>query len=171
MDAQQLEAGASRKSLGYAVALTRIYLQGIPDQEDVAEDSIVTTPVVRAVRRDRAPWSAAAEFHSYSTEVATARASANTFLVEIQKKYSLPAACIVFVLIGAPVAMRYPLGGVALVVGVSFVVFAAYYVALVGGEDLADKLILSPFWAMWSPNVLFGGAGLVLVWRARRAGR
>ena len=92
------------------------------------------------------------------------------FAVEIQKKIAIPVACVVFVLIGAPIAIRYPLGGVGMVVGVSFGFFCAYYVSLVGGEELADRLILSPFWAMWAPNILFGSVGLGFVWRAIRVG-
>ena len=92
------------------------------------------------------------------------------FEVEIWKKYSIPVACIVFVLIGAPIAVRYRRAGVALVVGVSLVVFCAYYVALIGGEHLADRELLSPFWAMWAPNVLFGMIGFVAFFQARRAG-
>ncbi len=96
--------------------------------------------------------------------------SANRYEVEIWKKYSIPAACIVFVLIGAPIAVRYRRAGVALVVGVSLVVFCAYYVALIGGEHLADRQIVSPFWAMWAPNVLFLGVGIAAFLQARRAG-
>ena len=43
----------------------------------------------------------------------------NMFGVEIHKKFSLAVACIVFVLIGAPIALRFPRGGVGLVIGVS----------------------------------------------------
>lgn len=135
------------------------------------DEALVSETAARAAAQDHRPRDAAARFRSHGRQLADAQGRANQFSVEIQKKYAIPAACIVFVLIGAPVAMRYPLGGVALVVAVSFAVFCAYYVALVGGEELADRLILSPFWAMWTPNVLFGTAGLVLVWRARRAGR
>ncbi len=95
----------------------------------------------------------------------------NKFRVEIHKKGSIPAACIVFVLIGAPIAVRYPRAGVALVVGVSLAFFGAYYVSLVGGEELADRRFISPFWAMWAPDVLFGLVGLGLLWRASRVAR
>ena len=72
--------------------------------------------------------------------------------------------------IGAPIAVRYRRAGVALVVGVSLVVFCAYYVSLIGGEHLADREHLSPFWAMWAPNALFGIVGFVAFFQARRAG-
>lgn len=88
--------------------------------------------------------------------------------VEIEKKFSLAAACIVFVLVGAPIALRFPRGGVGLVIAVSFVVFGAYYVGLIGGESLADKNLMSPFWAMWGANVVFLLGGIPLLLRMGR---
>ena len=73
------------------------------------------------------------------------------------------AACVVFVLIGAPIALRFPRGGVGLVIGVSLVVFAIYYIGLIAGESLADRAFLTPFWAMWAANVILTIVGLVTV--------
>jgi len=98
------------------------------------------------------------------------RTSMNRYGVEIQKKFALSAACIVFVLIGAPIALRFPRGGVGLVIGVSLVVFAIYYVGLIAGESLADRGFLTPFWAMWAANVILTGVGLVLLARMGREG-
>jgi lipopolysaccharide export system permease protein len=94
----------------------------------------------------------------------------NRFGVEIQKKFSLAAACIVFVLVGAPIALRFPRGGVGVVIGVSFVVFAVYYVGLIGGESLANNNLMSPFWAMWLDNVFFLMVALLLISRMGREG-
>lgn len=99
-----------------------------------------------------------------------ARHRVNRYGVEIQKKFSLAAACIVFVLVGAPIALRFPRGGVGVVIGVSFVVFAVYYVGLIGGESLANNNLMSPFWAMWLDNVLFFIVGLLLISRMGREG-
>ncbi len=87
----------------------------------------------------------------------------NRYGVEIQKKFSLAFACIVFVLVGAPIALRFPRGGVGLVMGVGFVVFAIYYIGLIGGESLANKGIVSPFWAMWIDNIIFFIVGIALI--------
>jgi len=87
------------------------------------------------------------------------------YQVEIHKKFSIAASCIVFVLIGAPVALRFPRGGVGLVIGASVGIFGLYYVGLIGGETLADALVISPFWAMWGPNLLMTLAGLALFLR------
>jgi lipopolysaccharide export system permease protein len=100
----------------------------------------------------------------------SARQRAATYAVEIHKKYAIAAACIVFALVGAPVALRFRRGGVGLVIGMSLVVFVVYYIGLIGGEDLGDRLIVSPFLAMWTPNMIFTVVGFVGLWRMRRPG-
>jgi lipopolysaccharide export system permease protein len=98
-----------------------------------------------------------------------ARRRAAVYLVEIHKKVAIAVACFVFALVGVPVALRFPRGGAGLVIGTSVFVFAIYYVGLIGGEDLGDRLIVSPFLSMWGPNLLFGTLGLAGLWVMRRA--
>ncbi|MDD3051038.1 MAG: LptF/LptG family permease [Candidatus Cloacimonetes bacterium] len=83
--------------------------------------------------------------------------------VEIQKKYAIAFACLVFVLIGAPVGMMTRTSSVGMAFTVSSLVFMIYYSALIGGEELADIGIVSPFWAMWISNVLFALVGIYLI--------
>jgi len=90
------------------------------------------------------------------------------YLVEIHKKFSLAVACVIFVLVGAPIALRFPRGGVGLVIGVSLGIFALYYVGLIGGEALADRSIISPFWGMWGANVIMTVLGLIMTARMGR---
>lgn len=94
----------------------------------------------------------------------------NLYAVEIHKKLALAVACFVFVLLGAPIAVRFPRGGVGLVIGVSIVVFGLYYVALIGGQSLGVRGAVQPAIAMWGANVLFGATGLVLLVRMGRQG-
>ena len=89
----------------------------------------------------------------------------NRYDIEIHKKFSLAAACLIFVVLGAPIAVRFPRGGVGLVIGVSLLVFALYYVGLIGGEALANEGLVAPFWAMWGTNVILTIVGLVLMLR------
>jgi lipopolysaccharide export system permease protein len=97
-----------------------------------------------------------------------ARRQRYRFDVEIHKKFSLAAACMVFVLVGAPIALRFPRGGVGLVIGVSFAIFGLYYVGLIGGETLANKALLPPWLAMWIANIVLLILGLALVSRMGR---
>jgi len=88
------------------------------------------------------------------------------YKVEIHKKYSIPFACVVFVLVGAPLAIRMSRSGMNMAIGLSILFFLVYYVCLIGGEKLADRGFTTPFLAMWSPNLGFGIAALVLLKKA-----
>ncbi len=91
------------------------------------------------------------------------------YRVEIQKKFSIPFACIVFVFLGAPLGMRARRGGITVgFLSVAFFLF--YYLCLIGGEQLADRGLLSPWLAMWAPNIVLGAAGAVLTYRIARIG-
>jgi lipopolysaccharide export system permease protein len=94
--------------------------------------------------------------------------SLNRYEVEIQKKFALAAACFIFVLLGAPIALRFPRGGVGLTIGVSLVVFGLYYVGLIAGESLARRGIVPPVVSMWIANVVFGVIALILLARMGR---
>jgi lipopolysaccharide export system permease protein len=91
--------------------------------------------------------------------------SINRYEVEIQKKFALAAACFIFVLLGAPIALRFPRAGVGLTIGVSLVVFGLYYVGLIAGESLARRGLVPPFVSMWIANAVFGLLALVLLAR------
>jgi lipopolysaccharide export system permease protein len=96
------------------------------------------------------------------TELEAARKRRDRYGIEIQKKFSLAATCIVFALLGAPIALRFPRGGIGMVIGVSFGIFALSYIGLIGGESLSNKGYVSPFVAMWTANLIFTVIGLVL---------
>jgi lipopolysaccharide export system permease protein len=98
----------------------------------------------------------------------TLQDSINGFLVEWHKKFAIPAACVIFVLIGAPIAVRFPRGGAGMVIAISLLIFAVYYMSLIGGESLGNKGTIPPFLGPWAPNFFFGAIGLVAVLRMGR---
>ncbi len=79
--------------------------------------------------------------------------SINKYGVEIHKKFSLPVACILFVLLGAPLGVLARKGGFVVGMCLSFGFFLIYYLLLIGGEEMADRNIVSPAVGMWAPNV------------------
>ena len=108
---------------------------------------------------DKIPPGARADLYLSRLEVDTYRKRIALLEVELHKKFSLAFACVVFVLVGAPLGVRVRRGG--LTVGfLSLVFFLFYYMCLVVGEGLAERLILSPLLAMWLPDILLGALGL-----------
>ena len=100
-----------------------------------------------------------------NAQLMTSREGLDSLTVEIHKKFALSFACLVFVLFGPPIALRFPRGGVGVTIGVSIGVFGLYYVCLMGGEALADKGLVPASIAMWIANAIFATAGVILMWR------
>ena len=126
-------------------------------------------PARRAFTTGRVERPHIADVLSLRDRSRSARVRAANYQVELHKKYAIAAACIVFVLIGVPAAIQFAAGGIGFVIGTSLVVYTVYYVGLIAGETLANRLIIPAFWAMWTPNVLFTVVGLFGLWRLRRA--
>ena len=81
---------------------------------------------------------------------------------ELNKKYSLAVACILFVIMGAPLGYLFKKGGIAgILIGV--LLFSLYYILVVVGEEFADRRGFSPFWAMWIPNIILLLSGVYLM--------
>lgn len=90
------------------------------------------------------------------------------YQVEVHKKWALSLACFPFVLLAVALALRFPRGGMGLVIGGAMFVYAVFYVGLTAGESLADRQLVSPVVAMWSPNLillLLAAIGLLSVHR------
>jgi lipopolysaccharide export system permease protein len=69
---------------------------------------------------------------------------------------------VVFILIGAPLGTMTRKGGFGVAAGISLIFFMVYWTFLIGGEKLADRNLLSPFWGMWSANICLGLLGIYL---------
>lgn len=107
---------------------------------------------------------------THVSQIQSLQEAANRYRVELHKKWAIAVACLVFTLIGPPLALRFPRGGVGMVVGASTAVFAVYWMGLIGGESLADRRVADPLVTMWIPNVVFLVVGILLVSRMGRAG-
>jgi lipopolysaccharide export system permease protein len=119
--------------------------------------------------RDAMTQDASSEARSRAARGVALQQTVNRFEVEIHKKLAIAFACIVFTLIGPPLALRFPRGGVGLVIGGSTVIFSVYWVGLIAGESLADRQVAEPMVTMWLANVVFLAAGILLAARMSRA--
>jgi len=85
------------------------------------------------------------------------------YMVEIHKKFAIPVACIIFVLIGAPLGIMARRGGLAVGATYSVFFFVIYWAGLISGENLADRRVISPAVGMWAGNVFLAVCGAVLM--------
>lgn len=87
------------------------------------------------------------------------------YLVEIHKKYSIPVACFVFILVGAPLGVMARRGGFGVAASLSLGFFLLYWASLIGGEKLADRQFIEPWIGMWIANIVIGTLGIFLTYK------
>jgi lipopolysaccharide export system permease protein len=125
-------------------------------------------PRAQQAPRARVRLSSWSEVATAADRVREADRRADRYAVEVHKKWAISLACVSFVIIGIVMALRFPRAGIGLVIGGGLAVFSIHYVGLTAGESLADRGHLSPWLAMWTPNILLtilGVFGLVRVSR------
>jgi lipopolysaccharide export system permease protein len=136
---------------GVAPRLMSSALRGQPSNTALAQARLMTSTVANEAIR----------MESLEKQV-------DQYWVEIHKKYSIPAACLVFVFVGMPLGIMSRRGGFGIAATLSLGFFLLYWAFLIGGEKLADRNFTSPFWGMWSANVLIGLMGVYLMIRIGR---
>lgn len=105
---------------------------------------------------------------NYEYQANQARAAILLYQVEFHQKFAVPLSCFCFVLIGMALALKYPGGGIGLVIGGSLVIFLGFYILLQGGKGVAQTGQLNPAIAMYAPLLLFTAIGIVAVNSANR---
>ena len=98
---------------------------------------------------------------------ATDKALSRLSWVEVHKKFSFPAACLVFGLVGLPLGVVNKRGGRAAGFAVSTAIVLGYYILYASGESRAVKGSWSPVVAMWLPNALLVLLGAMAIGRVR----
>jgi LPS export ABC transporter permease LptG/LPS export ABC transporter permease LptF len=93
----------------------------------------------------------------------------HTEYFEIQKKFSIPFACLVFGFMGLALGANSRRDGklASFVIGIG--VIFVYYILLWLGQSLVRGEVVPPWLAAWMPNIVLGGLGLVLFLKRDRA--
>jgi lipopolysaccharide export system permease protein len=134
---------------------------GAPDAPDAAMEPEMAAAIEADRRNLRTRTRRTADMLANTgRQVGQLDESMRNYLVEIHKKYSIAVASLVFVIVGAPLALRFGGGGIGMVIATSMAVFSLYYVGLIGGESLAGRGIVTPVFAMWIMNALMTVLGV-----------
>ena len=132
---------------------------------------VQTPKLPQSSTRPRLRLSNWSEVATAADRVREADRRADRYQVEVHKKWAISMACITFVIIGIVMALRFPRGGIGLVIGGGLLIFSIHYVGLTAGESLADRGHVEPWIAMWGPNIVLTVLGVLgLLWVSRESG-
>ena len=160
---QRMEAGrrqrhseqrlAARKVL-YALAMELRHLESLPLAERQRRASSLTALHGEYTEQDRK--------HAVDRNLQLHR-------LEFHKKFSIPIACLLFVLFAFPVGLLARRSGRTVGFSVGLLMSALYWGLLFTGHTLGIRMQVAPLLAMWFPNLfVLAAGGILLAWRLRR---
>jgi lipopolysaccharide export system permease protein len=124
------------------------------------------TKLKKSSKKDREMW--LRELRSMIKRLKEAGLNFTPPLITLYKKFSIPFACLVFGLIGAPLGVQTGpserFRGFMLGLGAVLI----YYIFLIFGEALSESKKISPSIGMWLPNFIFLISGVYLLIMANR---
>ena len=93
------------------------------------------------------------------------------FLIEMHDRFAFPVACLVLMLVGVPLGVASRRGGKSSGFVFTILLVFVYYFLSSTGIALGHQSRLPAFFAVWSANLLFGAAGIFLLWQMATGGR
>ncbi len=107
------------------------------------------------------------ELKNYINYLKQSGYNATELQVELHKKISFPLSCFVMALLGVPFSFSMGKKGAFFGITASIVIAISYWMIFNVFEQMGAYGLLSPLLAAWAPNVLFGSAGLALLFTIR----
>jgi lipopolysaccharide export system permease protein len=87
-------------------------------------------------------------------------------LIELHKKFSLPFSCFALGILAIPLGIRSRFSKQSFGIALGLISFLVYYLLLSAEQVFGESGMYPPAIGMWLPNVLFGGLGFYLLFRA-----
>ena len=93
---------------------------------------------------------------------------ARYYEIEFQRRFALPAACLVLAMVGIPLGLSARKGGKSTGFVLTILLVFVYYFFSLTGVSLARQGKMPPWEGVWMANAFFFLCGLVLLWRVDR---
>ncbi len=103
-----------------------------------------------------------------STEYDNNDDNVRNILTEWHRKFSLSAACLVLLFIGAPLGSIIRKGGLGMPILVALIFFTIFHLLSTFGEKLVRQQTLTPMTGMWLPIMVLFPIGVFLTYKATR---
>ena len=85
--------------------------------------------------------------------------------IQFHLKGAIPFACLVFVLLGAPLGLSPQRSASSIGLGISVLIIFTYYILTFVGMAIGELKFFSPVIAAWSSNILTGGIGTYILYK------
>ncbi|MFP4528933.1 MAG: LptF/LptG family permease [Candidatus Kapaibacterium sp.] len=172
VDEAESKANAARSRVDEELREHYDYLMGMPPKDTIANRGMIRMAATGDTSRAAALMNSQkrlgflkSSVQSDGFQIEEYSSRARQYSVEIWKKYAIPFACIVFVLVGCPLGVMTRGGNFGISAGISLGFYIIYWACLIGGEKLADRGFLSPAFSMWLGNIIVGMLGILLTLR------
>jgi LPS export ABC transporter permease LptG len=96
---------------------------------------------------------------------------AKRFLIELNNRFSYPAACLVLMLVGVPLGVASRRGGKSSAWVFTIALVVVYYSLSLIGTALGRQDKIPVVIAVWLANLVFATAGIFLLWQMATGGR
>lgn len=103
-----------------------------------------------------------AELRNEVTKLKKENINPAPLITEINEKLTLAFSCIVFILMGVPLAIITRRREKSINIGIAVLIILIYYPLFIACEALGIQGHLNPTLAMWIPNIIFGSLGTFL---------
>src|SRR5213594_2886000 len=135
-----------------------------PDESFKLRSSLVTHPPPKNYREQSLADLAVTISRAGAIEHAETRQRViGNILAIMHERFALPAACLVFAILGLPLGVMNRRGGKASGFSVSIGVSILYWILYSAGQNLVSQGQLSPYVGLWIGNALLGILGIVFL--------
>ena len=134
---------------------------------DITLDLDTTLAQLRNQKKDASEMTLP-ELREAIADKAAHRDAAFVERVEVQRKFSIPFACLVFAALGVPLGIQPSRSVHSRGFSVSLVLIFVYYLLLSFGQNLGERGKLPALVAVWLPNVVLSLVAAYLLARAAR---
>jgi len=87
-------------------------------------------------------------------------------LITLHEKFSIPAACLALAVLAVPLGIELKSSRRSAGLGMGLFIFIVYYVLMTAGRVLGEIGMITPAIGLWSPNIIVGVGGAVMLIRA-----
>jgi lipopolysaccharide export system permease protein len=105
------------------------------------------------------------ELRSEISRLGRKHIDAAPLFIQINEKFTLAFSCLVFILLGMPLAIMTRRREKSINIGIAVLIIVVYYPFFIGCEALGMQGVIDPQIAVWIPNILMGSIGAFLTFR------